>query len=176
MIPSMSISAFTSVHVAMSLVAMLAGFFVVRSLFASRKPAATTAFFLLTAVATSLGSFCFPFTQPGLGHVVGILSLLVLAVTMPARYGFRLAGPWRWIYAAGATSALYLDVVIGVAQIFAKTPLLQSLAPTQAAPLFLAAQCVVLAIFGALGVRATRRFHPETAPLPARRSRLAVWI
>ena len=90
----------------------------------------------------------------------GIISFVVLAAAVLALYVFRLDGPWRWIYVAGATLALYLNVFVGVVQAFQKLAFLQPLAPTQAEAPFIVAQVAVLAIFAALGFLAVKRFHP----------------
>jgi uncharacterized membrane protein SirB2 len=93
-------------------------------------------------------------------HIVGAISLVVLAIALLALYARHLAGHWRWIYVVTATVALYLNVFVGVVQAFQKLPSLASLAPTQSEPPFLIAQFVVLAIFIVLGVVAVRAFHP----------------
>jgi len=49
-------------------------------------------------------------------HAVGIVSLLVLAVTIPGLYFFHLRGPWRHTYVIGAVFALYLNVFVLIAQ------------------------------------------------------------
>jgi uncharacterized membrane protein SirB2 len=92
--------------------------------------------------------------------VIGILSLIVLAIALVALYVNRLAGPWRWIYVITALVALYLNVFVAVVQSFQKLPPLAALAPTQSEPPFVVAQVAVMAIFIALGVLAVRRFHP----------------
>jgi hypothetical protein len=55
--------------------------------------------FLLTTVATSLTGFLFPFHKLLPSHVIGIVSLVVLAIAIVARYAFHLTGAWRCIYA-----------------------------------------------------------------------------
>jgi hypothetical protein len=95
--------------------------------------------------------------------LIGIFSgIIVLAVAILALYVYHLAGPWRWLYVAGATLALYLNVFVGVVQAFQKLPFLTRLAPTQSEPPFLVAQLTVLVIFGTLGILAARRFRPAT--------------
>ncbi len=113
----------------------------------------------------------FPITHFGLGQVAGVLSLLVLAPAMLGLYAFRLIGPWRWIYTAGAMAALYLNVVIAVAQAFAKHAILRAIAPTQASLPFLLTQAVVLVAFVLLGACAVRRFHPDIDSVPQRKRR-----
>ncbi len=107
----------------------------------------------------------FPLPPFGLDppRMVGILSLILLAIAVLAIYAFRLRGPWRWIYVVTAMTALYLDAFVGVIQAFAKLTFLHSLAPTQSEPPFLIVQVIVLVIFVALGFLAARRFHPERA-------------
>jgi hypothetical protein len=118
----------------------------------------------LATVLTSVTGFFFPFTKFGPPHAFGVLSLIVLAVAIPALYVYHLAGPWRWLYVTGAVVALYFNVFVGVVQAFQKLSFLQPLAPTQSEPPFLVAQAVVLVIFVVLGIVAVRSFHPEKAP------------
>jgi hypothetical protein len=103
----------------------------------------------------------FPFHRFLPSHAVGIISLLVLAVTIPALYVFHLAGPWRRSYVIGAVIALYLNVFVLIAQSFMKIPALKALAPTQSEPPFLGTQVVVMLIFMVLGVLAAKRFPAE---------------
>jgi hypothetical protein len=92
------------------------------------------------------------------------MSLVVLLPTVLAIYGGNLAGSWRWIYAAGATAALYLNAVIAVAQTFMKVPALRPLAPSLTSPTFLLAQATLAALFIWFGAVALRCFHPEPNP------------
>jgi ABC-type Na+ efflux pump permease subunit len=118
-------------------------------------------------VLTSVTGFFFPFDKILPSHIVGVISLVVLAIAILALYALHLAGPWRWIYVVSAVLALYLNVFVGVVQAFQKLPFLASLAPTQSEPPFLIAQAIVLVIFVVLGVVAVRSFHPPAAaPAP----------
>jgi hypothetical protein len=98
------------------------------------------------------------------------LSLLVLAVALVARYAFHLGGAWRWIYVVSAAIALYFNVFVAVVQAFEKIPGLKAMAPKQSEPPFLIAQLVVLALFVALAIVATKRFAhaPLDSAHPAR--------
>jgi hypothetical protein len=104
--------------------------------------------------------FGFPIDAILPSHIVGIISLLVLAVVIIARYAFRLAGAWRTIYVIGAGVALYLNVFVLIVQLFQKVPALRALAPTQSEPPFAFAQGGALLIFVALIIAATIKFHP----------------
>jgi hypothetical protein len=162
----MSVSAFTSVHVILSLIGILSGLVAVFGMLGGKRPGAWTVLFLATTVLTSVTGFFFPFTRLGPAHIVGILSLAVLAVALVALYVFRVAVFWRWIYVASALLALYFNVFIGVVQAFQKLAFLQPLAPTQTELPFVVAQVLVIAIFLALGFQAVKRFHPDMA-MPA---------
>jgi hypothetical protein len=165
MILGMSTSTFTLVHVVLSLVGIFAGLVVVLGMFGSKRLDRWTALFLATTVLTSVTGFFFPFDKILPSHIVGIISLVVLAIAILALYALHLAGPWRWIYVATAVLALYLNVFVGVVQAFQKLPLLASMAPTQSEPPFLIAQAVVLVIFVVLGIGAVRSFHPPADAL-----------
>lgn len=160
MILGMSIPAFTLVHVVISLIGIVAGLAALYGMFGSKKLEGWTAAFLATTVLTSVTGYFFPFTQVLPSHIVGAISLVVLAVAAYALYGRRLAGSWRWIYVATAVAALYLNVFVGVVQSFLKLKPLAAIAPTQSDPPFIVAQAVVLVLFIVLGVLATKKFHP----------------
>ena len=160
MILGMSLSTFTLVHVVLSLVGIVAGLVVLFGMFSSKGLDGWTGIFLATTVLTSATGYFFPSDRILPSHIVGAISLIVLAIALLALYARHLAGHWRWIYVVAATVALYLNVFVGVVQAFQKLPFLTSLAPTQSEPPFLIAQCVVLAIFIVLGIVAVRSFHP----------------
>jgi hypothetical protein len=163
MILGLSTSTFTLVHTVISLIGIVSGLIVLIAMFGSKRVEGWTALFLLTTVLTSVTGFFFHSASFGPPHVVGVLSLLLLAVAIPALYLFRLAGAWRWLYVATAVTALYFNVFVLVAQAFDKVPALKALAPTQSEPPFLVAELVVMAVFVVLGIMAVRGFHPEKA-------------
>jgi hypothetical protein len=162
MILGMSLPTFTLLHVVISLVAIVAGVVVLLGMLGSNRLTGWTALFLATTVLTSATGFLFPFTRLLPSHMVGIISLVVLAVAIVALCLCRLAGAWRWVYVASAVLALYLNVFVLVVQAFQKISFLKPLAPTQSEPPFIAAQAVTLLIFIALGVLAVRSFHPSS--------------
>jgi hypothetical protein len=163
MMLGMSLGTFTFVHVLISLVGIASGLVVLFGLLAGKRLDGWTALFLTTTVLTSVTALMFPFEHVTPGIKVGIISLVILAVAIAARYAFHLAGVWRSIYAVGATLALYLNVFVLVAQLFEKVPALHELAPTGSEAPFLVAQLVVLAAFLALGTLATIRFRRVAA-------------
>jgi hypothetical protein len=161
MILGMTTSTYTLVHVAISLAGICSGFVVLFGLLAARRLDSWTALFLATTVLTSVTSFGFPFDHLLPSHKVAIISLVVLAVAILARYVFHLVGAWRWIYVVGAVIALYLNVFVLIVQLFEKVPALKALAPTQSETPFLVAQLVVMAVFVLVAIFAVKRFHPE---------------
>jgi hypothetical protein len=160
MILGLSTATFTTVHVIISLIGIVSGIVVVLGWLGGRQSAGWAALFLATTVLTSVTGFFFHSASFGPPHVVGVISLVVLAAAILALYVFHLAGFWRWVYIVGATMALYLNAFVGVVQAFQKLPFLQPLAPTQSEPPFLIAQIAVLAIFIVLGFLSLKRFHP----------------
>ena len=163
MILGMTTATFTFVHVLLSLVGIGAGLLVVYGMLLRKRFDGATAIFMVTTALTSLTGFLFPVEHILPSHVLGIISLVALAVAIVARYVRRMAGAWRSIYVISAVLALYLNVFVLVAQIFMKVPAANALAPTQKEPPFLIAQLVVMAIFIVLGIFAMKKFRFEPA-------------
>lgn len=161
----MVLTAFTAAHVVLSLVGIFSGFVVVFGMLAAKRLDGWTALFLVTTAATSLTGFLFPFHKFLPSHATGIVSVLVLAVAIFARYRRHLAGGWQRTYAIAAVVALYLNVFVLIVQLFLKVPALHAMAPTQTETPFKLAQLAVLALFVVLGALASVRFrnHPPPA-------------
>jgi hypothetical protein len=153
------ISILTFVHVLISLIGIGAGLVVAYGLLTGKRLDSWTTLFLTTTVATSVTGFFFPVHQFMPSHAVGIISLVVLAIAIPARYKFHLKGAWRWIYVVGAVISLYLNVFVAIVQSFQKIPALKAMAPTQSEPPFLFTQIVVLMLFIAIGILGSIRFR-----------------
>ncbi len=161
MILGMATSTYTLIHVVISLIGIGSGIVVLWGMIRNKPLDGITAIFLTTTVLTSLTGFGFPFSHVTPGIIVGVISLLVLAIAVMARYGFHLAGAWRLVYVVSALMALYLNVFVLVVQSFEKVPGLRALAPTQSEPPFVAAQLIVLAAFVVLSLVAGRKFRPN---------------
>jgi hypothetical protein len=162
MILGMSLSTFTMLHVIISLIGIVSGFVVLSGLLGSRTMPGMTALFLLTTILTSATGFLFPFEKLLPSHMVGILSLVLLAIACIALYVMNLAGAWRWIYALTAMAALYLNVFVLVIQSFLKIGPLHALAPSvpPSEPPFAVVQGIVLLFFVVAIIGAVRRFRP----------------
>jgi hypothetical protein len=157
----MMVNAFTAFHVLLSLIGIVSGFVVVYGLLVSKRLDGWTKLFLWTTAATSVTGFLFPVHKLLPGHVLGILSLIVLAIAFLARYRRGMAGGWRRTYVICAVVALYFNVFVLIVQLFEKVPALQALAPTQSEPPFQVAQLVALVIFAALAIRSAMKFRTE---------------
>jgi len=152
---------FTFVHVLLSLIGIFAGLIVLNGLLGSKRLPGWTLLFLATTIATSATGFLLPADHLLPSHIVGILSLVVLAIALLALYSRKLSGTWRAIYVVTAVLALYLNVFVLVAQLFLKVPALHALAPTGSEPPFAIAQGIVLVVFLIAGVLAVKRFRPR---------------
>jgi len=158
----LSLSTFTMLHVIISLVGIVSGIIVLLGLLGSRRTPGWTALFLLTTILTSVTGFGFPFTKLLPSHMIGILSLVLLAIACIALYGMKLTGAWRWIYAVTAMIALYLNIFVLIIQSFLKIPALTALAPGNppSGPVFAVVQGLVLVVFVIVIVATARRFRP----------------
>jgi hypothetical protein len=150
---------FTLIHVVISLVGIIAGLVVLGGLMAGARLDGWTALFLVTTTLTSITGFGFPASAVTPAHIVGALSLVVLAGCLAARYWMKLARGWRTAYVVTAVVAIYLNVFVLVVQLFTKTPGLAQLAPTQQEAPFAVTQAAVLGLFVWLGWAALRGFR-----------------
>ena len=165
MILGMSVALFTQLHVYISLIGIASGAIVAFGLLNNRTYPKWTALYLATTILTSATGFLFHSKAIGPPHVVGAISLVVLAVATYALYARQLAGAWRNAYVVTALLALYLNVFVGVVQAFQKIPALHQLAPNGSEPPFAIAQLVVLAAFVLLGYRSLPRRRASGAAL-----------
>jgi hypothetical protein len=158
-----SLSAYTIMHVIISLVGIATGFVVMAGMLNGQRLDTWTFWFLLFTLLTSITGYGFPFDHVLPSHIVGAISLVVLVLAIVARYAFNHSGAWRWIYVVTALLTQWFNVFVLVAQGFQKVPVLKALAPTQSEPPFLIAQTVVMVLFIITGIAALRQFHPPTA-------------
>jgi len=156
------LAAFTAFHVLLSLVGIAGGFVAVFGLIGGRWLGLWMSVFLWTTISTSVTGFMFPFKGITPGIVLGIISLVVLAISLVALYSRKLAGGWRTTFVISAVMALYFNFFVLIAQSFGKIPALHALAPTESEGPFKVAQLTALILFVVLGFLATRNFrHAE---------------
>jgi len=159
----MILDVYTIIHTLISLVGIFTSLVVLLGLLAAKRLDGWTRWFLITTVLTSVTGFFFPFHGFTPAIALGIMSPIILAAAIYARYPCQLAGHWHWIYVVTAVIALYFNVFVGVVQAFLKVPALHALAPTQTEQPFKLTELVVLAIFILLGIIAAIRFRPTPA-------------
>jgi hypothetical protein len=148
--------ALAAFHTAASLIGLTVGLFVLRDLFASRRPGGLAALFLAIMAVANLSGFFFPARHIGVGHVSGALSLAALAVA-GAACALHCAGNWASVYAVSVTTLLYCDVLITVFMMFGRVPFLHQAGPGSV----LGIQLLVLGVFVGLGLRTVATFHPD---------------
>ncbi len=147
---------FTLVHVLLSLVGIASGLVMVGGWLGGRQLRGWITTYLLTTIATSVTAFFFPNTTITPGIILGILSLLVLAVSLFALLVKKNAGRWLIVFAITATFALYLNFFVLIAQLFLRLPALHALPQ----PAFAISQLLTFVMFLTLGITAIRRLWP----------------
>ncbi|AZO78090.1 MULTISPECIES: hypothetical protein [unclassified Bosea (in: a-proteobacteria)] len=152
-------------HTWLSIIAIVAGIPMTAALLKGHLSQRWNGVYLSTSAATDITGYVFPFSGVLPSHIVGAISLVLLAIAAVALYGRGLQGGWRRTYAITAVLSFYLLIFVLIAQLFLKVTVLHNMAPTQSEPPFAIAQGIVLAIFLALTVLATRRFGNGVAPL-----------
>ena len=167
MVLGMSLAAFTTVHVIISLVAIASGIVVVIGMLGSHRMPAWTALFLFMTILTSVTGFLFPIKGFTPALAVGAISLLILAVTCFALYARRLDRGWRWVYVLTAAAALWFNIFVLIVQSFQKVSFLNPHAPQVGPPFsepqnmhFVIAQAAALVIMVVLGLVAAFKFRP----------------
>jgi len=166
MILGMSLETFTLIHVLISLAGIASGLVVMYGFFTSQRLDGWTVIFLTTTALTSLTGFLFSFAGVTPAIKLGIISSILLAIAIVARYPLHLA--WRKTYVIAACAALYFNVFVLVVQAFEKVPALNAIAPTQKEPPFAITQLAVLVLFVVLTTLAVKKF--QIGPMTAAKS------
>jgi hypothetical protein len=174
MVLGIPVFTFTLIHVAITFVAIGAGFVVVFGMIGSHRLPKTTAVFWLTTVLTTVSGFLF-FLSPAQAKeltpatATGIVAVIVFIPGLVALYVKYLYGKWRWIYTVSAVISLYLNVFVLIVQTFQKIKLVNpaaSFTPPFGPPFpppadfhFAIAQGTALVIFIMLGIVTTWKFR-----------------
>src|SRR5258708_7701402 len=144
MILGIPIGIFTQLHVLISLIGIVTGIVVLSAMLKGRHARYWVEAFLVTTIATSVTGFVFH-SKFGPPSVIGVISLVVLAVALTALYGFKLLGHWRWIYVPSPAINFYLNIFGAVVPPIQKVAVFSSLVATQTWRRDGLAQCVVAA-------------------------------
>src|SRR3978361_2001507 len=109
MILGLSVAAFTKLHTIISLIGIAAGLVFLAGFLRGRWMGAWNLIFLVFTILTSVTGFFFHSVAIGPPHIVGVLSLVDLAIALAALFAFKRAGGWRAAYAGAAILALYFN-------------------------------------------------------------------
>lgn len=147
---------YTLIHVLISLAALFTGLPLLFGWKAGKALPGLAGATVVLLLLTSATGFGFPFIKFLPSHAFGILSLLLLTLTVYARWGRQLAGGWRTTYGATLATAIYLDAFVALVQAFLKIPALHALVPSDKSPGFALGQGLLLVVFLVLGITAVR--------------------
>jgi hypothetical protein len=152
-------AALVFIHILISLFGIGSGFVILAGFLGGKRLDGSNAFFLVTTILTSLSGFILPAHKILPSHILGVLSLIALAIACVARYAKKMQDGWRKTYVISAMISFYFNVFVLVAQLFLKVPSLHSLAPNGSEPPFAIAQSIVLIAFAVFTVLAVKKFH-----------------
>jgi hypothetical protein len=145
-------STFTTIHVIISLIGIVAGLVVVYGFLVGAKLPTWNWVFLAMTILTSVTGFFFPFHGITPGIVVGVISLVVLAIAVVAwQKG------WSKTYIVTATIAEFFNVLVLIVQSFEKIAPLHALAPKGTEPITNVAKVLALVVFVVAAWVAIRR-------------------
>ena len=82
MILGLSFQTYTLIHTVISLIGIASGLIALYGMIAGKRPDIWTPIFLVSTVLTSVTGFGFPFARLLPSHIVGIISLAVLAAAI----------------------------------------------------------------------------------------------
>jgi hypothetical protein len=136
--------------VLISVIGIISGLIVLFGFLKAKRMDGWNAIFLVSTILTSVTGYFFPFHKLLPSHILGAISLPVLALALVARYAKHMSGPWLRTYIISAMVAFWLNFFVLIAQAFMKQPALHALAPTGSEPPFLITQVAVMLIFIAL--------------------------
>ena len=145
-------STFTTIHVIISLIGIAAGLVVVYGFLAGLRLPSWNWVFLVFTILTSVTGFFFPFHGIDPAIVVGIISLVVLAVAVLAWQK-----KWTKTYIVTAIIAEFFNVFVLIVQSFMKIAPLHALAPKGTEPITNVAKVLALVLFVVAAWVAIRR-------------------
>lgn len=162
-----------TIHVAMSLVGLFAGYLCVFGLFLGKVRSGWTATSVTMTVTTSIMGVLFSQNQIIPVHVVSLVSSLGLAATT---YDLvSKPGVWRDHLYVGAACSLALNLFVGTTQAFQAIPLLEATAQAQGDPFFVLLKISITGLILLLGWRLGLSRRP-TICLPSANRPAHPWI
>ena len=150
------LTTYTLLHTVLSVIGIFTGLVVAGGLSGGKLLGRWALIYLVTTALTNITGFGFPFVTLLPGHIIGVLSLVLLALVVIAQYAKHFAGGWRRTYVVGVVATTYFNTFILVVQLFRRLPALLAVAPTQSEPPFAITQILVVVLFVWLGIAADR--------------------
>ncbi len=152
MILGMSTATFTLVHVILSLVGIVTGLVAIFGFITQHIWTSWNRIFLATTILTSVTGFLFPYGGVTPGIIIGVVSLVVLALAVAA-----LTKRWVRTYLAAASLAEFLNLLVLIVQSFQKVPFLHAYAPKGSEPVVAITQGAALLLIIGMAIAAIRK-------------------
>lgn len=141
------LAVYTLIHVVLSLAAIVVGIPAITQMLRGTTRTANVFWFFCLTTLTCLTGFGFPISSITPAHVLGVVTLGLLAISYFARSRSLASSRWRLAFLLTAIAAQYLNTFVLVVQSFQKISFLHSLAPTQSELPFIVAQLLTAALF-----------------------------
>jgi hypothetical protein len=143
---------FTLIHVVLSLIGIASGLVVIYGFLTGMRLRLWNSLFLATTILTSVTGFFFPFKGITPGIVLGIVSLVILAIALLAA-----SKGWTKTYIGTCSAAEFFNVLVLIVQSFQKIPALHAYAPKGTEPIVAICQGTAFAVFAVLALVAMRK-------------------
>jgi hypothetical protein len=98
----LGLPALVFIHILISLLGIGSGLVILRGFLGNKRLDGSNAFFLVTAILTSLSGFILPAHKILPSHILGVLSLMALVIACVARYSKKMQGGWGKTYVFSA--------------------------------------------------------------------------
>ena len=157
----------TSLHVVLATMSLVSGLQVMGRLIQGQYASDLIPSYLATSIVATVTGFAFPANHIQSSHIIGLISLLSLAIALYARYGAWLRGAWGSLHVVALSISVFCLYTSALQQGVAKLPLLERLPPAVITHLFssaIAALSILFVAMTALAVRGVRHAREMVAP------------
>jgi hypothetical protein len=158
----LNLAALIVVHTSLSFVAMMFGILLIHEFIHRIARPTVSAGYFITSVAATMTGFAFPLHPILPPHILGVLSLLALAVALVTRFhSARESFLGQCIYRVSTVISVSFLFFAAVAELFIKSSLLHALAPTLTEAPFWSVEGGVLLLFGLSAYVSVARRQPR---------------
>lgn len=138
---------YTTIHVLISLAALLIGVPAISQVLHGNTKSHFVFWFMVLMAVTCLTGFGFPVSGITPAHIIGVVTLSLLALCYVAQGHALTNRRWHRTFLLSAIACQYLNTLVLIVQTFQKIYFLHKLAPTQVEAPFLAAQLLGVSLF-----------------------------